>query len=413
MIERKIYERFEKLYKNFRVVYLAGARQSGKSTFIKDFAQKHNIKYVNFDNPKIRESASQNPDLFLELNPKPLAIDEVQRVPDIIDYIKISADQSDDRGQYILTGSSNLFHNKHIHESLSGRIAIINMYPFSTSEIKKWDFNLIDILFDKKFYQHLNNIAITNFEQIKQTLCTGRFPEPVLFDLKPYDWFKGYLYTRINKDIEELTEKSLYKISILEKLMPLLAHQISSLLNLTHIATEIKSSYKTVKTYFQYLKALFLVETLLPFYKNIGKQVTKTPKLYFIDTGLVCFLLKLSSDSLEPFSSEFGRLLENHIYLELKKEIEASLENYEIFYYRNDKKQEVDFVIENSKADFIAIEVKAKSNIKSSDLKGLANLISKLGNKLFASYVFYGGKEIAVTKVANSNVFLIPYAYLF
>ncbi len=146
---------------------------------------------------------------------------------------------------------------------------------------------------------------------------------------------------------------------------------------------------------------------------ELTKTVKKTPKIYFIDTGLVSYLLKITEDKLLRDRQLFGKLLENYIFLELQKHISISNNEYELYYFRDNKKQEIDFIIENNESKTIAIEVKSASRITDDDLKGIKSFLSKNDDKLSAMYVIYGGKEISAVSVHNKPVILLPYASFF
>jgi len=413
MIPRKIESKLIKYLDNFKIVVVSGARQTGKSTLVKYIAGKRGLNYVSFDTAKYRNLASSDTEVFLKQQQPPIAIDEVQKVPQIIEEIKYIADNSPGNGQFLLTGSVDLLASPRIKESLTGRVAFIELFPFATSELKNREYNLIDCLFDKTIFDWISSYDI-NIEKIADTLWHGRFPVPMTLDREmTFSWFETYIRTRVLKDFNDLTQKSLHKAYTVERLIELLSYQTASLLNVSNIAKDLKVHPMTAKNYIYYLEKLFIIKQLRPFYRNIGKQVTKKTKLYFIDTGLAANMLGLSVEQLLEKGKAFGQLLENFIYLELIKEMSFSSQQYKIYYYRDDKANEIDFIIKNRFGKFIAIEVKSKSVVKPADLVGIKSFYNRYGKDLLYAYVFFGGSEVSALKLGDLTVYLLPYAALF
>ena len=410
MTERRIKKQISGALDDFKIIYIAGARRVGKTTLIRQLQDQMDLTYISFDDPMVREKVKQAPDFFLNTSDYPLAIDEVQKLPEIVDYIKMKVDTDQNYGLFVLTGSGNLFHNPLVYESLSGRIAIFTLYPLSSSEIAGYKKNFVETLFDEDFYEGLKERSLTDLNTFKNKLIAGQFPELALGKVKNRSlWFKSYLGTRLNKDLRDLTVKGLHRLDVMPKLLKSLAGSAGSLINLSNIAKDFKLNYKTVKSYLGYLEALFMIEFLQPYYQNISKQVTKTPKVYLIDTGLMAYLLGLTTQNLDLFSSWFGHLLENYIYLELRKEISYSSHEFGLHYFRDAYKNEVDFVIENFSGELIGIEVKTKTVIKNSDLAGLRSFYNKYGNRVKNMFVFYGGEDFSALKLQDKLVYLVPW----
>ncbi len=412
MIKRKLEDLITDLLKYFKIVFIAGARQVGKSTLARYLAGKLGYTYISLDDPEMRKTIKAAPDLFLATTKSKLVIDEIQKIPELIDYIKINVDTNEQKGQFILTGSTNIFHNPKIYESLAGRMVITKLYPFSAAELKEWDFNLVEILFRKDFYNFIKDLPVSDYDKAISFILKGRFPPVFNLDKFSNKWFSSYIEARINKDLNDLTEKKLHKLSNVKKLLKLLADRSAGLLNVNHISQELKTSYQTAKNYLTYLEALYLIEPLQPFYTNVGKQVIKQPKVYLMDTGLITYLLDLSESKFDFLSSDLGKLLETHVYLELKKEISYSQQEFQIFYFRDDKKNEVDFIIQNSKGELIAIEVKAKTAINSNDLKGLRVFYNRYADRISKLYIFYGGDKIGAEKLNDTVVYKLPWRIL-
>ena len=288
------------------------------------------------------------------------------------------------------------------------------LYPFSFTELNDINFNLVEILFKPDFYKYFENIKNQNHNKILNRLLIGGFPEIQSIDVSMHkQWFLNYFKARISKDINSLTENNLRKANKIPELLKLLSSQSANLLNISNLANKLKLSFDTVVNYIFLLEAMFLIEKLKPYEKNIGKQVKKMNKLYFTDTGFISSLLKLTKDKLLADRQIFGQLLENYIYNELRKHISFSSENFEMSYYRDNKTYEVDFIIENNNGQIICVEVKSAQNITKNELKGLRSFKRNFEQNIKAIYVFYGGEEISAMDIDNFPVYLLPYKYLF
>lgn len=412
IIKRKIETRLTNAIKYFRVIYIDGARQVGKTTFVKTYTEK-GFKYVSFDDENILNLAQNNPNLFFETNPTPLIIDEVQKAPNIIDTIKIKVDENNQAGQFILTGSVDMLKSSKIKESLAGRLVKYEMYPFSFSELNNYNFNVIEILFRNQL-DKLIKIPGKDETTVISKLMSGYFPE---MQNKPQKireaWMKSYIEARIKKDILELTENNLRKADKIPKLLKLLSNNTSNLLNPENLARNLEISSHTVNEYVKLLENLFFIKKLSSYHKNKGKEVKKMKKLYFIDTAIVCFLSGISENKLLNNRELFGQLLENYIYIELKKHISFSEQKFEMYYYRDIKKKEVDFIIENKEGKIIAIEVKSAERLSSKDLAGLNSFHKNYSDNILSMYVIYGGEKISALTVNNTPVTLLPYRFFF
>jgi hypothetical protein len=344
-----------------------------------------------------------------------LVIDEVQAVPDIISYIKIIVDRNDRPGDFLLTGSVDFLRFSKITESLAGRTVLQRLYPFSVGELKQRDFSLIDSLFDGSIIHKLSS-EVLDFGQIAERLVTGFFPEAIKLSSIPdiHQWFESYVKSRILKDFEDLTEKKLHKLHIVPRLLQLLANQTASIIKKNKISQDLHITYPTTITYLSLLETLFIIDFIQPFFPNVGKQAIRSPKMYFVDTGLLAYLLNLTPDLLlEKYDQYFGQFLENFVFNELQKEISYSHDLYKIYFYRDNKQNEVDFIIEKFGGDLICIEVKAKSKITAKDLSGMRFFHNRFAGRIKGLYVFYGGQVLSATKINGQTVILLPVGALF
>ena len=415
MIIRSISSSIIDALRFFRIIYIDGARQVGKTTLVKQIASNNNYNYVTLDNNDSLILAKKNASMFFSINKPPLIIDEVQKAPEIINYIKMLVDNSPEKkGQFILTGSVDFIKSVNISESLAGRLVGYKLYPLSNSELNNQQFNWLDILFQENFYEYFNKSKNHDYDFLLNRLLTGGFPEIQSIDTKRQNqWFTNYIQARINKDIKDLTKYNLQKADKLPSLLKLLADQSADLLNISNIAKKLSLNFDTVEGYIFLIESMFLIEKLNPYETNVGRQVKKMKKIYFTDTGLIKNLSKITYKKLLDDRQLFGKLLENYIFNEIKKQITFSDDEYDIYYYRDHKTYEVDFIIENNEGEIICIEVKSAQRIDTSDLKGLRSFKRNYDKKITAMFVFYGGDNISALSIDESPVYLLPYNQIF
>jgi len=268
MIKREAASILVKLARQFKAVAVIGPRQSGKTTLVTDvFPGK---PYVNLENIDTRRFAMEDPRGFLEQYAQGAILDEAQNVPHLFSYLQEILDKNTIPGLFIITGSNNFLLQETISQSLAGRIAYLNLLPFSMSEIKN------------KADKDINNLLFHGFY-------------PPLFD-QPLDidiWYRNYIQTYIERDVRQL--KSIKNLFIFEKFIKLCAGRTGQLLNMANLAVETGVDNKTISSWIGILESSFIIYRLQPHHKNFNKRVVKMPKLYFYDTGLVCSLLNIQN----------------------------------------------------------------------------------------------------------------------
>lgn len=412
MVHRKLENTIIEMLKVFRIVAINGPRQSGKTTLQKKIARSKDMKYYTFDEVDVFNTASSDPKGFITYisKDKDVAIDEVQMIPNVIPAIKMAVDEENRKGMFLLTGSSDMFKNSKIKESLAGRMVSFNLFPLSYAEINNRGINVIDKFFSDDF-----NRFDTDFENITKTefvsaVVNGGYPEVRSLPQKAKKaWFEFYIKARITKDIATIENIHLDKVSDLDKLLKLLAGQISSLVNYTNIANHINIADKTVAKYIQILEALYIIKLVPSYSNNQLKRVVKSPKVHFIDTGLASYLLNIDVEGSMVRQSEFfGNLVESFVYSELIKHQSYANIDVNIYHYRDQSQKEVDFVLEASNGDIVGLEVKSGSNIKSEYFKGLLALARTIHNKNFKGIVLYGGDKVLPYKVEEFQFWAIP-----
>jgi hypothetical protein len=411
MVHRKIESTILEMLQYFRVVAINGPRQSGKTTLQKKIAKNKNMEYFTFDDSDTFNAVTDDPSGFLEYTSKDknIAIDEVQMIPSIIPAIKIAVDNANRKGMFLLTGSSDMFKNSKIRESLAGRMASFNLYPLSYAEINNRDTNLIDKLFSDDYIKLDidNDLAKENFIS---AVVNGGYPEAYELPIKAKKaWFDFYIKSRITKDIAEFENVQTDKIIHLDKLLKVLASQVGSLINYTSISKAIGLNDKTVRKYINLLEALYIIKLVPAYSNNMLKRVIKSPKVHFIDSGLASYLLNASVESLMLGKNEhIGNLVETFVYSELIKHQSYSEESVEMYHYRDQSQKEVDFVLESTSGDIVALEIKSGTNLKTEHFKGLLTLANTIKNKNFKGIVLYSGDQILPYKVEEHQFWAVP-----
>lgn len=345
----------------FSVVGITGPRQSGKSTLLTHTLKDY--RYETFDDPRLIELLNEDPEKFLRIYDRHVIFDEVQKVPEIFNVIKLAVDKDRDTpGKYILTGSSQFSFLKGLSESLAGRIGLLTELPFQISEMPQ--------------------------ELLTESIFKGSYPELVN---KHYalsdDWYAAYLETYLSKDVTALLNIGDKRDFI--RLIRLLAANTSQILNMSRFATDIGVDVKTIKRWISVLEASYIIFLLPPFYENFGKRIVKSPKVYFYDTGLVSFLTGITTQELFEHGPMAGSIFENYIVAEvLKKEVHQKT-NAELFYLRTSNGEEIDLIVDRKQYKEL-IEIKLSETFSQKMTKTIVNFQKKNDKGL----ILYRGKTM-------------------
>lgn len=338
MIPRKAYDALMRLSSQFPVVAVTGPRQSGKSTLV-EYAFP-NKRLISFDDKDIRSLAKANPVDFLRAFPDGVIIDEAQKVPEIFDAIKLVVDRDPyATGRYILTGSSQFRLRQNISDSLAGRVGLLKLLPFSIQELRNAQAlgnDPYDVFF-KGFYPPLHD---------------GKR------HFNPEDWFENYIDTYLDLDVKDQINPS--NLSDFRKFIQLCATLNGQLVNYEHLSKGIGVSATTVKSWCSILESSYIIHFVEPDSNNLGRTVVKTPKLYFVDSGLLCHLLRLESKEDLLLSDRKGAVVESVAVLELVKSRYNDAKKADLSFYRDKNGFEVD-IVADWKHSF-AIEVKSRSD---------------------------------------------------
>jgi len=341
-IHREIEKILKKVVNQFPSLVVTGPRQSGKSTLLKELFSK-DYAYVSFDDPVTRERAISDPEFFLDSQKEKVIIDEIQYVPQLLSYVKLRIDRErQKRGSFIFTGSQQFNMIKNLGDTLAGRVAIMELLPFSLNEKKK--------VFKKK--DKLN----TTQEYFIHSCLRGSFPEIVVYnDIDVELWYSSYEQTYLERDI-----RTIYNIGSLrdfQRFMQLSAARCSQVLNISSLSSEIGVAVNTIKTWISILEASRIIYILRPYYKNLGKRITKSPKLYFLDNGILCYLLSLKDKDYLLKGPMAGALFENFCVQETIKAIFNQGKTPNLYYIRTHNGLEIDMLIEK-KGKLFPIEYK-------------------------------------------------------
>jgi len=412
MIYRNLQNRILEDLSAFRILHIKGARQSGKTTIVKQLNKNDNFKYFTFDNVQDLDFAKKVPTDFVSLaDNQTIIIDEIQIMPEILPYIKMQVDKNNRPGQFIITGSADLLKMAKVSESLAGRSVDYELSTFSIAELYGTKYNIIDLLTTGNFDQYYGHTLQSGANVVFDHAIKGGFPAVQnLTTRQRKNWFRAYILSRVIKDLDNISLGGLQKLDLLPKMMNYLAWQTGDLLNYSSISKNIGMDLKTVKSYVKFYDTLFLAKVLSPYFVNIGKRIIKTPKFYYFDSGLLSYFLNV--DSL-PHKTYTGKIIENFVYSELLKNNTTAENEVNFYFYRDKSMYEIDIILDIGQGNLIAIEIKAKESLKKQDFYGIQKLRRLIGKKLKKAYIFYLGKLLYPTEIKdNFKVTALPMSVL-
>jgi predicted AAA+ superfamily ATPase len=357
-INRNIETTINKAAKMFSTVLITGARQVGKTTVLKHM--KSDISYLTLDDPILLQSALEEAGSFFKTTPPPVIVDEIQYAPYLFNYIKMSADESGKKGQFFLTGSQQFKMMKNVSESLAGRIGIINLLGLSLREINNDTFNEIFVPTEEYLAKRRMSAKQTNYKEIWEIIHKGSMPAMYADE---FDWqmfYASYTKTYIERDVRALTQVD-DELKFI-KFMTAMAARTSQMLNLSSVANEIGISVPTADRWLSILISSNIVYLLQPYYNNITKRAVKTPKLYFLDTGLAAYLTKWNTPQVLEVGAMAGAFFETFVVAEvLKSYYNAGVLDPSLYYYRDKDTKEVDILIEQNGVLY-PVEIKKTAN---------------------------------------------------
>jgi len=345
MIQRIIFDEAKYLLTQFRALCITGPRQSGKTTLSKLLFKGK--PYITFENPEVQAEAEANPTAFLYKYRKGAIFDEIQRIPILFRYLQEVLDNNKQRGQFILTGSNNFLLQEQVSQTLAGRAGYLSLLPLSYAEIKQ------------------ANIASAS---IYQHILKGGYPEIWDQKLNPHKWMESYTQTYVQRDVRLL--RNITNLAAFTRFIALCANYAGQIVNRDELAKQVGVDTKTIQAWLGILESSYIIFLLQPWHNNLNKRIIKSPKLYFYDTGLLCFLqrIKTQADLLQHHL--YGAIFENWVITEIKKNKYNIGESAGMHYFRDSAGNEVDIILQKGDAT-IAIEVKAAKKLDTALLGGL------------------------------------------
>lgn len=362
-IPRSLTPEIEKVKAYYQVIVITGPRQSGKSTLCRHIFKDYS--YYNLEDLSLKEKIKSDPVAFFRTSGKEIVIDEVQQLPELLSYIQVIVDEDPTR-RFTLTGSSNFALMQNVTQSLAGRAALFTLLPLSMEEIgeRVWQTATDDLIY------------------------SGFYPAIFTKDIPPRIFYSNYNSTYVERDVRQLLE--LRNQDRFVTFMRLCALRISSELNKADLAKSVGVSATTISDWISILKASYILFTIQPFHANVSKRLTKTPKIYFYDTGLACYLIGLEDSASINVTGLKGALFENMAIIELLKKKFNEGRDPRLMFYRENSGKEVDIVDE--RGVFLDLyEVKSSSTFKSEYMTSMKYVESLLSSRKVKSALIYDG----------------------
>ena len=359
----------------YPVVTLTGPRQSGKTTLVKEIFS--DAYYYNLEDPSLLQEVKANPKLFVENRDKTVIFDEIQNYPELLSYIQVTVDEVQENCMFIITGSQHFSLLNNVTQSLAGRTSVLTLYPLTLSEVKSKQPNYtVEDWIIKGFLPRIHS---------------NKAP------VKPEDFYRNYVYTYLERDIRTIS--TIKNLENFRDFIALCAGRVGQLVNIDDLCNSLGIDRLTVKHWLNLLETSYIIKTIKPYHNNFGKRIIKTPKIYFVDTGIVCYLLNIRTTEHLKTHPLKGQIFENMMVMDIVK----NRVNYgfmsDLFFYRDNKQKEVDLILEVAN-DLYPIEIKSSSNF-SRDFLSSVNYFKKISNKVKHAYLIYTGTP-AITN--NNNV---------
>ncbi|OGQ07523.1 MAG: AAA family ATPase [Deltaproteobacteria bacterium RIFCSPLOWO2_12_FULL_40_28] len=365
MIPRELQHQILRASKKYPLVGILGPRQSGKTTLAQMAFPKKT--YISFENPQIRSFATHDPQGFFKQYAKGAILDEIQRVPSLFSYLQTIVDERKSKGMFILTGSQNFVLMENVTQSLAGRISLHKLLPLSLTELKK---------------------GVGKIPQLNDLLFSGGYPRIYDQSLQPTDWLQNYVETYLERDVRSL--KNVGNLSSFQKFIRMCAARSGQLLNLSELGNDCGITHNTAKAWLSVLEASFLVFQLAPHYRNFNKRLKKSPKLYFYDTGLLCYLLGITKPQELVIHSQRGAIFETFVLSELIKQRLNHGIPLNFYFWQEQRKREIDCLIERGEK-LTPVEIKSGQTIADDYFDHLRYWQKMAGRFASKAYLVYAG----------------------
>ncbi len=371
------------------VVVVNGPRQCGKTTLVRGFVVDGR-RYISLDDETALNAARDDPTGFL----RPLdraVLDEVQRAPELLRAIKLSVDRDRRPGRFLLTGSADLLTLPTVSDSLAGRMEIVTLLPLSQAELQRTTSRFVDRAFAGSAPEALE--AAKNGKLVQQVL-RGGYPEMLrrADPARRRNWARDYIAAIVQRDVRDIS--SIERLDVLPRLLRILAQHSGQLTNFTQLGGQIGLDEKTARKYLGVLEQLFLIRRLEPWHSNRLSRLVKTPKLHFLDSGLLAALLGVTPERVAIDRTVLGVLLETFVFTEVLKSATVSVRQIALYHYRDKDKNEVDIVIEDEAGGVVGLEVKASATVRPADFAGLRKLAAAAGKNFRLGVVLHDGDAV-------------------
>jgi predicted AAA+ superfamily ATPase len=381
MILRSLQRPLEDVARQYPVVTLTGPRQSGKTTLVRETFPGH--AYASLEEPDVREFALADPRGFLGQFAGRVILDEVQRAPDLFSYIQTLVDREDIPGRFILSGSQNFLLLRSIGQSLAGRSAVLHLLPLSLAEVQGRPPFPLEALGKEVPAERQDNPT-----DLMELLFRGFYPRIHDKGLDPATWHSGYYQTYVERDVREIVNVG--DLEAFGRFVRLCAGRNGQLLNLTSLANDGGISHTTAQRWISILEASFLVLLLRPYHANFGKRLIKSPKLYFLDTGLLCYLLRIQSPEDLRQHANRGSIFESFVVTDLMKSFLNRGRESDLYFWRDSTGHEIDAVIDLGR-ERVAVEIKSAQTVAQDFFAGIDFWRKLVGDTEAPSALIYGG----------------------
>ncbi len=387
-IQRTIEPLIQRALQEFPALALMGPRRCGKTTVLQHLL-RDKYTYISFDGLDRQLAASQDPRGFLDLYAPPVIMDEVQHVPELFSYIKERIDsQPDKKGQYVLTGSQNFFFSKRVEESLAGRVAILNLLPLAAREIQHNANALLPWQRDSLVPSTDNIVTGLDFWQ---SLIIGGYPDLQQDPSRSVSlWYSSYLQTYLERDVRSLAQ--IGDLRSFQIFLQILATLTGQILNISAVSRKVGVAVNTIKSWLSILEATYQVFFLHPYSGNQGKRLTKAPKIYMGDTGIVCSLMGLKDPEHVMKGPMRGALMETAVVIEVMRSLTHQGEKPMLYFWRGPSGQEVDIIVDIG-TEIIPIEVKGSATPHPRMAQGIRSFMAAYPQKVQRGYVIHSGSE--------------------
>jgi len=389
MYPRFVEQRIRDALVDTRVVLVSGPRQSGKTTLGRKLANG-GMTYLTLDNATVLDAARSDPVGFVRGLDRAI-IDEVQRAPGLMLALKESVDADRRPGRFLLTGSANLMLLPRVADSLAGRMEVMRLFPLAQCEIRGVNSGFLSAAFAGEV-PHVAEAMVG--QDLVTAVLAGGYPEALTRRswMRRQDWYAGYVDAIVQRDVRDVAQVD--QLQQMPKLLRVLGEHSGQLVNYSGIGASLGMNHVTTQKYVGVFESLFLVRTLPPWHDNQLKRLTKTPKLHFLDAGLLAALRDLTLDRLRADRTPFGALLETFVLAELQKLASWADGRFEFSHFRDKEQNEVDIIIEDRRGRVVGVEVKAAATVTSSDFNGLRKLADACGDRFVLGLVLHDHDKI-------------------